>query len=144
MIDLNLNKTGINKLLAKFAKIKNFTKDETDQIFGYTASQISKRAKTDAPYKTGFLKTSINYGKNEKNVFVRAEAKYAPYLEYGTKPHIIKAKNKSVLYNVHTNTFFGKEVKHPGTKAQPFFYKNAEIEIKLMTNRIINELKKKL
>ncbi len=78
MIELNVNKTGINKLLAKFAKIKNFTKDETDQIFGYTASQIVKRAKIDAPYKTGFLRSTINYGK-DKNVFVRAEAKYAPY-----------------------------------------------------------------
>ena len=97
MINLNLNKTGVNKLLLKFAKIKNFTKDETDKIFGYTASQIAKRAKIDAPYKTGFLRSTINWGKDQKNVFVRAEAKYAPYLEYGTKPHIIKAKNKSTI-----------------------------------------------
>ena len=143
MIEVQVNKGDINKLLAKFAKIKNFTKDETDQIFGYTASQISKRAKSDAPYKTGFLRSSINYGK-DKNVFVRAEAKYAPYLEYGTKSHTIKAKNKKVLYNSFSKTFFGKEVQHPGTKAQPFFYENARIEIKLMTNRIKEQLKKLL
>jgi len=115
MIEIKLHKNDINKLLNKFDNIKKFSTEGTDKIFGYTASQISKRAKIDAPKKTGFLRDSINWGKDEK-VFVRAEAKYAPYLEEGTKYQ----------------------------KAQPYFFDNAKLEIKLMTNRILKLLKKEL
>jgi|14BtaG_2_1085337.scaffolds.fasta_scaffold01181_15 HK97 gp10 family phage protein len=118
MIEINVNKTDISKLLKKFNNIKKFSTEETDKIFGYTASQISKRAKKDAPFKTGFLRSTINWGKdkNDNKIFVRAEAKYAPYLEYGTKYQ----------------------------KAQPYFYSNAKLEIKLMTNRILKLLRKQL
>lgn len=142
-MEVSINKKDINKLLLKFAKLKKFSEKETDQIFGATASAISKRAKRDAPLDTGFLKGSINWGK-DKQVFVRAQAKYAAAQEFGTKPYTIKVKNKKVLYNHKTKTFFGKEVKHPGIKGKSYFYDNARIEINLMYKRIKKELKKLL
>ena len=45
MIKIKLHKNDINKLLNKFDNIKKFSTEETDKIFGYTASQISKGQK---------------------------------------------------------------------------------------------------
>lgn len=51
----------------------------------------------------------------------RTDAPTAPYahlVEFGTKPHLIKAKNGKYLV---FNGTFAKEVQHPGAKAEPFF-----------------------
>ncbi len=43
------------------------------------------------------------------------------YIEYGTKPHIIRPKFKQALkFQVKGETVITKEVHHPGTKAKPF------------------------
>src|ERR1019366_7757339 len=44
---------------------------------------------------------------------------YASIIEYGTKPHLIVAKNKKVLANFKEKKIFGKVVHHPGTKPHP-------------------------
>lgn len=51
---------------------------------------------------------------------VRADAKYSGYVHEGTRPHIIKARNKKVLANERAGKIFGKVVRHPGTKPNPF------------------------
>lgn len=38
------------------------------------------------------------------------------FIEYGTKPHIIKARNGMLSFG----GFFAKEVKHPGSRPYPF------------------------
>ncbi len=58
------------------------------------------------------------------------------YVEFGTPPHIIRAKDKGVLHwhktkgrtqhshphssAMQEDAFFAKEVKHPGTRPNPF------------------------
>jgi hypothetical protein len=48
------------------------------------------------------------------------KATYAPFVESGTGPHIIRAVNKRVLANTKTGQVFGPVVHHPGTKPNPF------------------------
>jgi hypothetical protein len=142
MIKYKINKKDISKLEKKINKIDlNLIQDLTKEL-GITASIISLKAKRDAPVDTSFLKNSINFGKDSKGVFVESPAKYSAAVEFGTKPHKIKAKNKSVLFSAKTNTFFGKEVDHPGTKAQPFFFDNAKTEIKILIKRLQNKIKR--
>ena len=45
--------------------------------------------------------------------------KYAPGVEYGTKAHIIRAKNKKALYWKGAKHPV-KKVNHPGSKAKPY------------------------
>ena len=52
---------------------------------------------------------------------------YGKYVEFGSPPHIIKPKNKKALkFKVGKATkkgkdiVFAKEVKHPGTRPNPF------------------------
>jgi hypothetical protein len=72
------------------------------------------------PVRTGYLVQ--NWGFDIGDLMARwyPKASYAPYVEFGTAPHIIKAVNARVLANAKTGQFFGPVVHHPGTKANPF------------------------
>jgi hypothetical protein len=72
------------------------------------------------PVKTGYLVQ--NWAFEIGNLVARwyPRASYAPFVEFGTGPHVIKAVNKRVLANVQTGQVFGPIVHHPGTKANPF------------------------
>src|SRR5580693_1858022 len=72
------------------------------------------------PIKTGYLVQ--NWGFEIGNLQARwyPKASYAPYVEFGTAPHIIKAVKARALANTETGQFFGPVVHHPGTKANPF------------------------
>jgi hypothetical protein len=71
------------------------------------------------PVRTGYLVQ--NWGFEIGNLQARwyPKAQYAPYVEFGTGPHIIRAVNRRVLAN-QAGDVFGPVVRHPGTKANPF------------------------
>lgn len=70
-----------------------------------------------APVDTGFLRTSIRHEVDDQGVKIIAP-EYAFYVEFGTRPHEIRAKNAQVLSD--GKRIFGKVVWHPGTEPQPF------------------------
>ena len=118
MIDVKVNTDDINKILINIAELKNFTEDQLTNAFAVTASLISKRAKIDAPLDTGFLKSSINFGK-DKSVYVQASASYAYYQEFGWK------------------TKKGRTI-----KGREYFYPNAELEINLLFKKLEKQIDK--
>ncbi|HLY40478.1 MAG TPA: HK97 gp10 family phage protein [Terracidiphilus sp.] len=72
------------------------------------------------PVKTGYLVQNWAFEVGNLQARWYPRASYAPYVEFGTGPHEIKAVNKKVLANVQTGQIFGPVVHHPGTKANPF------------------------
>ena len=57
------------------------------------------------------------------HVGVKSNKFYLNFIEVGADPHIIKPRRKGgkkVLANKETGEFFGKTVKHPGVKMQPW------------------------
>jgi hypothetical protein len=89
---------------------------------------------------SGHLHASIipKYTKDKLGSVVTVEKNYGIFVEFATRPHIIKPKNGKVLA-WQTRTTVGKSgkilkrsklgpmafashVHHPGTRAQPFFY----------------------
>jgi hypothetical protein len=72
------------------------------------------------PIRTGYLVQ--NWGFEIGNMFARwfPKANYAPFVEFGTAPHLIRPVKARALANVETGQFFGTLVHHPGTKANPF------------------------
>jgi HK97 gp10 family phage protein len=73
------------------------------------------------PVRTGALKASIVKDLRDYQAFIGPTAPYAVYVEYGTRPHIIRPVNASVLaFRVSGRTVFTPIVRHPGTKPQPF------------------------
>jgi len=72
------------------------------------------------PVLTGYLLQNWGFDIGDLQARWYPKAAYAPYVEFGTAPHLITAKNARVLANTKTGQIFGPVVHHPGTKANPF------------------------
>ena len=99
--------------------------DKIDKFINNIADEIANQAKQIAPVDTGNLKDDIRVwhsrgGKKAAYIGNTLAAPYAKFVHYGTKPHVIKAKDKKVLANVKLDKVYGKRVFHPGTKANPY------------------------
>jgi hypothetical protein len=102
---------------------------------------LGGEALQEVPVKTTNLRKSFKTMLASPTSLVGAfwpTAKYAPYVEYGTRPHIIRPKNARVLawesgfrgmttskggkryYANKTSANFAAYVNHPGTKPNPF------------------------
>lgn len=82
--------------------------------------ETMKRAPVNKQSGGGNLRQSIKTSLYSLKGIVYAGAKYAIYVHEGTRPHTIRVKNKKVLANRRSGQFFGREVKHPGTRKRPF------------------------
>lgn len=82
----------------------------------------------NAPRKTGYLASTIvkEFGEGEASINVLAP--YAMYVVEGTKPHIIRPVNASVLafQGASGKMVFTRLVNHPGTKPNPWMQQAAE------------------
>jgi len=72
------------------------------------------------PVRTGYLVQNWAFQIGTLMARWYPQASYAPFVEFGTAPHVIVAKNAKVLANAATGQIFGTRVNHPGTKANPF------------------------
>lgn len=73
-----------------------------------------------APVDTGFMRQHISHHVSGNKINIRMPD-YAFCVEFGTVPHIIKAKNAKALHWKKGNKdVFAKLVHHPGTFPQPF------------------------
>ena len=79
--------------------------------------------------RTGILQQSISWraaGKDKALVFAQAE--YAPFVEHGTRPHTIRARERQALKIPLEDgeTIFRRAVSHPGSRPYPFFFADRE------------------
>jgi len=75
--------------------------------------------------RTGILQQSIGWrAEGDDKAVVFANAEYAPYVEYGTRPHPIRAKKRRALKIPLEGgeVLFRKAVRHPGSRPYPFFF----------------------
>ena len=86
--------------------------------------------------RTGNLQQSITIRYEELKAIIGAHKEYAPYVEFGTRPHKIKPKRRNFLKIPTSDGFiFVKEVNHPGSAPYPFMFLNKEKRIKQATDR---------
>ena len=115
------------------------------QLLGNLAMDIKAEAAMKAPVDNGDLRKSGYMEGSKFNLEVGFNAKYARAVEFGTAPHIIRSKKGKILTNYNSLRqgqkkkggvkFFGYRVKHPGTKAQPFFFPVVNKEVRLFTKK---------
>lgn len=93
-----------------------------------------KEAKQRVARKTGHTGRTITPGDLGPNFAIVQAAGAAPFLEFGTRPHTITPKRKTVLSwtegkrlsgrnrtgRAAGGRVFAKKVRHPGTRPQPF------------------------
>lgn len=116
-------------------RLKAIGRDGRRELLESLQRETIAEAKANVPRKTGHLGRSIVRGRISGNsAEVIANAGYAAYVEYGTRPHVITPKRARVLAwpanaggrrltgrpRAGAAMRFSKRVNHPGTKPQPF------------------------
>lgn len=81
-----------------------------------------------APVLTGNLRRTIHLASSSNTEAVTvASARYAPAVEKGSRPHIIRPRRRKVLkFSAGGRVVFTKIVRHPGSKPQPFMLPGAK------------------
>lgn len=125
-MEIQIKIENLAELKAAFQKSPTVATREYGTAIEKTAFKIEGEAKRKAPVNKqsggGNLRQSISSRMTGKaSAIVESKASYSAYVDQGTRPHIIRARNAKVLANLRTGRIFGKIVHHPGTKAQPYF-----------------------
>ena len=91
------------------------------------AGRAEELMREGAPRRTGRLTSSIHREAGRLEAAVGPRAPYAIYVEYGTRPHVIRPVHARALrFEAGGHIVFAAWVQHPGTRPQPFIRKTAE------------------
>jgi hypothetical protein len=108
------------------AALNRTIRDASRRELEAASAQVLNRSKILCPVDTGRLRASIRIESRRTLTFrsiytIGSDVFYAPYVNDGTRPHIIRPRTKQALkFNVGGRTVFAKVVHHPGTRANPF------------------------
>jgi hypothetical protein len=83
------------------------------------AGEVEDDAKAICPVDTGKLRESIEHEVDGMTARIGSNVSYALYVEEGTSPHIIRAKNGGALFWPGADHPVAV-VHHPGTRAEPY------------------------
>ena len=140
---------GLEELRRRLAAIS-----DTRGILGEIQIAAVAEAKKIVPRKTTHLGRSIIPGSlSDAFAIVQAHATYAAFVEFGTKAHDIRPRNKKALAWPTTaagrrlsgrarkgaDMRFAKRVRHPGTKPQPFLVPGAREGIRKVGAKYITD-----
>lgn len=119
MIDIS----GAVKAIRKFER-------EIERAENYALVQAARAVQDDIiasnDFKGSKLRHSFFYKKHGKHgIRISSKKKHGWFLEYGTRPHVIRARRKKFLKFTASDgaTVFRKQVFHPGNKPLGFFKK---------------------
>jgi len=142
-MNVKINQMDLAKLNKKLAQLQKFSKQELANEVGRGAMEIVGRAKQSAPKDTGALRQSINSEASGKGVAVYANAKYAPYIEFGTGSQVSLADMKELgIPDAYAAQFKGKGIREVNLPARPFFFSSARVGFNNMLKRVDKKLKK--
>ena len=121
---IKINADELNKFSVEIPKLYEKNEALVRQTVKNSAFNIQKNAKSNLTKNksvdTGHLRRGISTDIKGLGATIHtSNIKYAPGVEYGTKAHIIKPKNKKALYWKGAKHPV-KKVNHPGSKAKPY------------------------
>ena len=138
---IKIDTSDLNRFSVEVASLSDKSEDKIKEVLKNSAFNIESKAKknisSNKSVKTGHLMRSISTDvKGLEATIHTSNLKYAPMVEFGTKAHIIRPKNKKALYWKGTSRPV-KQVNHPGSKAKPYLIPACEDE----KDKFINNLK---
>lgn len=97
----------------------------TQQVLIQSANHILAEMEVRVPVKTGVLRHSLSIRVEGDRVIIGPDPALAPYggyVEFGTKPHEIRPKQKHgvLVFYINGRKIVTRHVNHPGTKPQPY------------------------
>ncbi len=129
MINITLDTTLMNQVLCRYERrAEKALVEEIHEAVEIGVDAAVAHAKATHPYKdrTGALTGSIvgDHGIRDENGatgYFEAAAAHASYVEEGTPPHEIEARNAQALHWINEGgEHFARKVQHPGTAPMPF------------------------
>ena len=129
---IKINTDEIDKFAVELIKLSEKSRDNVQKAVKKSAFNIEANAKknlaSNKSVVTGHLRRSIatKMGDLEATIHT-SNVKYAIIVEKGSKPHIIRPKNKKALYWEGAKRP-AKLVNHPGSRAKPFLIPAFESE----------------
>ena len=115
----------ISKLTEALRQTAVQSETTTHQVLIQSANQILAEMESRVPVKSGVLRRSLGIRVDTDKVTIgpnEHQAPYAGYVEFGTKPHVIRPKEPGgvLVFTVGGKKVVTRLVHHPGTKAQPY------------------------
>lgn len=165
-MEVTLTLQNSKELMKVFSQAPGIAAKEYRIALEQIAESVRERAVKNAPANKGDVSSGKRgkrgYGGNlrqsirkypygQTGFIVNVGADYGVYVDQGTKPHIIRPKNKQYLtFKSSDGTWIrARQVNHPGTKPT-FFFTNAVRDSELEANglmskamdRVLNQLGK--
>ena len=135
---IKFDTSEIDKFVIDLKGTSEDIRSDVQKVLKKSGFNIEARAKrnitNNGSVKTGHLRRGVTTDVGNMEVTVHtSNIKYARGVEEGTRPHIIRAKNKKALYWKGAKHPV-KSVRHPGSRAKPFlipaFEKEKEVIMK--------------
>ena len=122
MIKVNVN--DLNEFSVKILKLSQEAEENVKKVVKNSAFKIQKEAISNLTKNksvaTGHLRRAVSTDIKSLEATVHtSNVKYAIMVEKGTKAHLIKPKNKKMLYWKGASHPV-RIVRHPGSRAKPF------------------------
>ena len=122
MIKINTNE--IDKFAVELIELSEKSRDNVQKAIKKSAFNIEAKAKNNLKANRSVVTRHLSLGvktevKDLEATVHTSNIEYAIIVEKGSKPHIIRPKNKKALYWKGA-THPVKQVNHPGSKAKPF------------------------
>lgn len=136
MIEINL--AGLDEVRARFARLVPETQAKVLRDLAQVAFDTAQR-QVDTHTKTGALARSLRLQSDGDGGWIishdQQHAPYAIFIHFGTKPHLIKPKDKKALRwaggsGGGTHFIFAKWVHHPGYKGHAYLVEAADEAVK--------------
>jgi hypothetical protein len=119
-MEFQVQVSGLDQLVGKLKEAPSIAAPILQRALSASQAILAKHTvKGVVPWRTGFLTQSFRAELTSGMLRWFPTASYAPYVEFGTKPHVIEPKDKKALYwpgAAHPV----RKVNHPGTPANDF------------------------
>lgn len=130
---------GVERLQRRLGLLSTEVRKMAQREVLRSVLNIQAGAKRRAPVDTGRLRNSITFelAPDGLSATIGTNVEYAPAVEFGSKPHVIRPRNKRVLrFKVGGKFVFARAVNHPGGPAQPFLFPAFEEERPMFRRRL--------
>lgn len=135
---------GIETVKAELLQLPQTLERSVIRQMAQAAFEVSYRG-ADSHTKTGKLAMSLFNRAIPKGREVGHDPTVAPhalFVQFGTRPHKIRPKNKKALRWAGPNGFtFAREVNHPGYRGDPYLNRAADDAIRRFSSFVDNAIK---
>lgn len=131
---------GLPELTAKLAQAPQIAAPILQRALSSSGAILAKHTvKGVVPWRTGFLAQTFKAELSAGMLTWSPTASYAPFVEFGTAPHIILPKDKKALFWPGAAHPVAR-VNHPGTKPNQFMERIVAASQDEIDERFVNAL----